>query len=226
MLNERFWSKVNKNSALVECWVWTANKNNKGYGLFRPGGSKPKALAHRLSFEAANGTIPDGALILHSCDNPACVNPAHLRVGSHQANVSDMDARGRRVSNPQKGERNTNATLSDATVVAMRRAYVCGYRLGHIAARFGISDTQAREHCLGKGRRHLDGVGDAPSRDAIKAEAAKRRRSNGRLNQALADTIRARLASGETGRTLAAEYGVHFGTVSDIKRGLIWPAST
>ena len=80
-LSERFWSKVEKTD---NCWNWTGSKNRTGYGNIRPamgGGSK---LSHRVSYEMANGTIPDGMDIDHKCHNHACVNPAHLRATSRK----------------------------------------------------------------------------------------------------------------------------------------------
>lgn len=78
------------------CWNWTACKDKNGYGHIALGGKHGgHVLAHRVSYEANVGPIPDGMMVLHSCDNPACVNPAHLRVGTQFDNMADMAARGR-----------------------------------------------------------------------------------------------------------------------------------
>ena len=75
------------------CWPWTGARSGGGYGyLWWRGRSRQ---AHRLSFAAANGSIPAGAFILHRCDNPRCVNPAHLFAGSHADNMRDMFSKGR-----------------------------------------------------------------------------------------------------------------------------------
>lgn len=87
---ERFWSKVNKTDG---CWIWTAYRDDKGYGCFGFRGKVWKA--HRVAYELATGPIPTGAHILHSCDNPSCVNPEHLRAGTHADNMRDKVARGR-----------------------------------------------------------------------------------------------------------------------------------
>lgn len=71
------------------CWVWTGTTNRYGYGTWG------KKLAHRHSWELANGPIPDGAWILHHCDNKPCVNPLHLYAGTHAENVQDAVDRGR-----------------------------------------------------------------------------------------------------------------------------------
>lgn len=85
----RFWSKVEKTG---ECWEWTAALNNKGYGVI--GDGRKLVYAHRLSWEMHTGKKPT-ADILHSCDNPKCVRPAHLFAGSHAENMFDKQVKGR-----------------------------------------------------------------------------------------------------------------------------------
>lgn len=91
-LAERFWEKVDRRGP-DECWMWTASRRALGYGQIRIGGKSRKA--HRVAYELANGPIPAGMAVLHGCDNPPCVNPAHLRAGTMTDNVRDMVTRGR-----------------------------------------------------------------------------------------------------------------------------------
>jgi hypothetical protein len=94
---ELFWQKVDKSPGqgpAGDCWQWTAFKTKTGYGKLTI--HKEQWLAHRYSYQLANGAPKEGLYILHSCDNPSCVNPAHLRAGTQQENVADMDARNRR----------------------------------------------------------------------------------------------------------------------------------
>lgn len=91
----RFWAKVDKTG---DCWVWTAATNPKGYGQFYVEGMR---LAHRVSWILAHGPIPDDLCVLHRCDHPPCVNPAHLFLGTYADNNHDRDAKGR--------QRNQNA---------------------------------------------------------------------------------------------------------------------
>lgn len=89
-----FWSYVKK-SHEHGCWTWTWVRDRKGYGRWR------NKLAHRVSWEVRNGPIPDGLYICHTCDNPPCVNPAHLYAGTHEDNTRDAVERGRTERPPQ-----------------------------------------------------------------------------------------------------------------------------
>jgi hypothetical protein len=116
-----FWSKVDKESSSTDCWLWTgAKQGGRGgkYGAFQLGW-KIQKRAHRLSFEIANGPIPDGMMVCHVCDVPLCVNPAHLFLGTAKENIDDMDAKNRRVS--CKGQRNGASKL---TTEAVRNIYL------------------------------------------------------------------------------------------------------
>lgn len=94
---ERFWAKVGKLGP-DECWLWSGSLNLKGYGYLVVGSrtnGRSNMLAHRLSYEIHNGSIPTGSLICHKCDVPACVNPAHLFMGTQKDNMSDALRKGR-----------------------------------------------------------------------------------------------------------------------------------
>jgi len=132
-IDERFWEKVNKDGK-EECWDWTAYKTADGYG--RMGGIGRKILtAHRVSWELHNGPIPGEMCVCHSCDNPACVNPDHLWLGTHQDNMADRDEKGRHT--PTSGERNRHAKLTENQVMAIRSEYP-GTGQAELAEKYGV----------------------------------------------------------------------------------------
>jgi hypothetical protein len=110
----RFWRNVRKIPGV--CWFWTAGKTG-GYGRFRLNGRC--MLAHRIAYKELVGAIPDGLFVCHHCDNPACVNPEHLFLGTCADNVTDMMKKGRGIK--AKGEKHWKSKLSDGDVVEIRR---------------------------------------------------------------------------------------------------------
>ena len=101
-LSERFWSKVNKNGTIPphcpnigECWLWTGHIIVGGYGRLSVGHGIQE-FAHRLSYMLHYGNIPNGCFVCHRCDNPPCVRPDHLFIGTHTDNMRDMIAKGRK----------------------------------------------------------------------------------------------------------------------------------
>lgn len=115
------------------CWVWTGTTGNKGYGQLWEAGRMIRA--HRFAFETAFGPIPAGMYVCHRCDVRACVNPAHLFLGTNDENMADMVSKGRQA----RGERNGQSKLTEQKALAIRadpRPYP------QIADAFGISQTQ------------------------------------------------------------------------------------
>jgi hypothetical protein len=159
----RFWAKVDKTG---DCWLWTARLSRDGYGQFRTGGvGTPNARAHRVAWALAYGAIPEGLLVLHRCDNPRCVRPEHLFLGTSADNVADRNAKGRQATgarlnipcdrgrghrNPRythpettaRGERNGHARFTAEQVLEIRRLWAAGGMLQRdIAAQFGTDQA-------------------------------------------------------------------------------------
>jgi len=104
----RFWSKVDKSG---DCWEWTGYRERYGYGRVSMVaiGMSNKVLAHRAAWILTHGEIPSGMNICHTCDNPICVNPSHLFLGTHQDNMRDRDSKGRGVVPDNRGENHWTA---------------------------------------------------------------------------------------------------------------------
>lgn len=199
------------------CWNWTRGKR-KGYGAINYMGRV--WAAHRVAYELTKGAVPPGLSVCHRCDNPACINPEHLFVGSHGQNMQDMVTKGRDSHPPMPGERNPNAQLTAAAVIALLRDYVAGVPRKTLSARYGLRESSLSSYTDGEAWAHLHGTHGCPTLEEL--HAAKRRTPGARVTADQAKEIRQRLANGETGIALAAEYGLHKATISDIKCGKIW----
>lgn len=132
-IEDRFWEKVRK-LANDQCWEWKgATYNKKGYGCFW--GKGGPVAAHRLSYELHHGPIPDGLHVLHTCDNPACVNPLHIYAGTNLENVQDAVRRRRH----PVGEDAPRARFTNADIVAMHRLHAEGKSGRWIARKYQTS---------------------------------------------------------------------------------------
>lgn len=144
---ERFWPRVNKTES---CWLWIGTRNHYGYGCLKLGGRSGRLLtAHRIAFELTHGPIPEGLRVLHTCDVPACVNPAHLYLGTAADNTRDMIDRGRHgwVRHPEsvpRGEQGGGHKLTTADVQAIRADHAAGMSLGSLGRRHSVSKQHIR----------------------------------------------------------------------------------
>lgn len=143
-LTDRFWAHV-KRGGTEDCWEWLASKTPTGYGKMKTselGGQF--AYAHRVSWFLAHGTILDGMLVCHHCDNPACVNPSHLFLGTTTDNVADRHLKGRSrgPSMPKRGGANVKAKLTETSVRDARSRYAeGGETMKQLADQHGVTES-------------------------------------------------------------------------------------
>lgn len=128
------------------CHEWQRSKKPGGYGQLRLGGKT--LYAHRVAWEIANGDIPNGLHVCHTCDNPKCVNPDHLFLGTHADNMRDKKMKGRAVA--FNGESHPRSRLTENVVREIRRMRTNGLTLRAIASEFGVSHVQVFKVCGGK----------------------------------------------------------------------------
>lgn len=137
------------------CWLWMGAVTSKGYGQIRRSGKQGEVIqAHAASWEIATGSaIPSGMVVCHRCDNPPCVNPAHLFLGTHQDNSDDKWRKGR--ANIPVGQRVHCATLSDADVPKVLEALRAGRAHRSIAAEFGVKVGVISHIKTGRSWKHI-----------------------------------------------------------------------
>lgn len=150
--NFRFWAKVNKlGEGENDCWEWVGSIGKSGYGVFQRG--YRKYASHRISWELANGAIPDEQFVLHRCDNRACVRPDHLFLGSHWDNMQDMVQKGRNT----KGEDCHFAKLTEKAIREIRCSMVAFEKSPEeLAKKYNVTPSLVRLIAREKTWKHVD----------------------------------------------------------------------
>ena len=139
------------NSARLDetgCWVWAGARDAHGYGMLSINNNTRRA--HRVAYEAFCEEIPQGMVICHSCDNPSCINPAHLRVGTQADNVADREARGRR---DVKGAKIGTSKLTEAQALEIKASSA---PTAELARYYGVDKSNIWAIRSGKSWKHLN----------------------------------------------------------------------
>lgn len=140
-IEDRLWSKVDKT---LDCWEFLGYKCKLGYGRISFRGNS-HWLTHRVSWVLHNGEIPDGLNVLHKCDNPSCVNPGHLFLGTHKDNMRDRDKKGRGQLPAISGSKHWNSKLDEGDVRLMRELSDIGCTQKSLAWLFDINNGSVSE---------------------------------------------------------------------------------
>lgn len=144
----RFWKFVKKTE---DCWLWTGTITYRGHGRFRDGSSRNMG-AHRFSWELHFGSIPEGLFVCHKCDNPPCVNPNHLFLGTHADNMEDM----RKKHRAAHGENHGTNKLLEKDIYAIRDKLSEGvFTIAEVAKLYGVSPSLVSKISQGRIWRHL-----------------------------------------------------------------------
>ena len=188
-------------SAADRCWEWTGRVDKDGYGLVPRGERGPSHRAHRLVWERENGPIPDGSLVCHACDNPRCINPAHLFLGTPLDNMRDKMAKGRHRARTILDEKQIIEILADPRP----------YR--EIAEHFNVSSVLISQI---KNRKVWNWV---EAETVIRNPATAWSRRSTRIDESAAIAIR---ADPRPYQQIADTHGVSLGTINAIKSERRW----
>lgn len=200
-----------------QCWEWGGSRLKAGYGkILGPPPAHKTLLAHRVAWESHNAEpIPPGLMICHACDNPCCVNPAHLFLGSHLDNMADKARKGRAPT--QGGAAAPRAKLAEPDILAIRQAGAAGIAQASIASCFGITRSNVSAILRGRSWKQL------PLSDHIRADRPKGSSHRGsKLTEADVLVIRKLSADGLLRKQLAFLYGVTPENISAIVHRKTW----
>lgn len=156
---QRFWAKVRKTKG---CWIWTCQtrpgrRPREKRAVFKAGGRWWAAA--RYLWLKTRGPIPRGKQVLHYCDNPLCVRPSHLWLGTQLENIEDMRQKGRARNNPSRGELSTSSKLTEAAARDIRRMRRRGVLIATVQKKYPMSQAQISRIANGKRWAHLHSRG-------------------------------------------------------------------
>lgn len=205
----RFEEKVARGGA-DECWPWLSCKNANGYGVFNL--ARRARRSHRIAYCIEYGECPEDSILLHSCDNPECNNPSHLRLGSRSENAADKVAKGRQSRGSMTSKRFDD---SDAIAIIMSDEPA-----STLAERLSISPQLVRMIRRGERWKHVSGPG---VEERVAVFRARQRRGEGHWRSKLtAELVVAIRRDTRSQKAIGQDYGVSASTVAEIQRREIW----
>lgn len=151
-MTDKFWDKVDKTS---DCWEWVGYREKTNYGRVSFRGNN-KMLTHRVSWILTNGEIPNDLCVLHRCDNPPCVNPEHLFLGTIADNNADRDRKGRWKENGIKGSQHWRSKIDESDVRVIKGLISVGTKQRAIARFFDMSEQAIGDIKAGRRWRHVE----------------------------------------------------------------------
>ena len=196
-IEERFWAKVNKLPSENACWEWTAYRRPRGYGEI------DSVAAHRLSYYLATGTDPGRFFVCHRCDNPPCVNPAHLFLGTPRDNQNDMWDKGRGTGWPVR--------VSEEQVAEIQRLRRAGGTVMAIGSKTGVSGAHVARILRGEFRTNK--VTPPPYNSEFRHAGQKL------TDDQVRELVARYKAGGISQRALAKEYGISGPYVCELVKG-------
>jgi ribosome-binding protein aMBF1 (putative translation factor) len=227
---DQFWSHVDKLGPIPEtskdcsgnCWIWYGNINKSNYGVCGSQTNKTRMFAHRYSFELANNKkIPNDLYVCHKCDNPRCVNPNHLFLGTPMDNVQDMIKKGRKATTPRLvGEQSGKSILTDNLVTKILELSDNGTSSRQIAKIIGVSNNTISNIVQGRTWTHISGKNRIRGFNGIKQGETH---PNVKLTSTEVFDIRKAYSSNKLSyKQLAIQYNVKTSTIRDIIKRYTW----
>lgn len=205
---KRFWSKVAIKDNKEVCWEWQRGKNIGGYGNFDLRGKT--FVSHRIAFFMENGIDPKDLCVCHKCDNPACVNPNHLFLGTDKDNVHDMHKKGR--FGLRRGEGTHNSKLKDFQVKEILEKHKNGQSVPSLCKEYNVSSAIVHSILRRVTRKFLsEGY-----------EKRKLEYGNSKLNKSKVLEIRKKFSDGEATKELAKLFNVTIASISYIVNRKTW----
>lgn len=153
-VEERLYRGIDTTDTSDNCWEYNGYKprGSKSYGYIQIEGRAK--IAHRVSYELNKGEIPKGYVVMHSCDNPCCINPAHLSVGTNKDNSQDMVRKGRHKYNI--GAESYNTKFKDEDIIEIRKKLLDGKSISSVSREYGVSWPCIQDIKLKRTWKHIN----------------------------------------------------------------------